>query len=130
MQLTNCQIQGPMTHIKVFPDQRWNANMDKRTVIFPCLEKLGNLVTLFPGNFTIWREIVVFGIKKYIRNIWKVTFLEGDFAIMEGNVDSVPGKGCIFSSRGYSFQNINLFSKFLICHESLWPFKSTQFQTH
>ena len=37
-----------------------------------CLEKVGNLGTLFQGNVTIWREIVVFGVKKYIRNIGKV----------------------------------------------------------
>ena len=37
-----------------------------------------------------WREIVVFGIKKYIRNIGKVCItVQGNFAIMEGNFDSV-----------------------------------------
>ena len=43
-------------------------------------------------NDTIRREIVVFGIKKYIRYIGKVCITGGKF-------DSVPGKFCTFSNR-------------------------------
>jgi len=33
-------------------------------------QKVGNLGSSFPGNFDTWREILIFQIKKYIRN-WK-----------------------------------------------------------
>ena len=40
--------------------------------------ELGNLV---PENDIIWREIVVFQIKKYIRNIGKVCITGGKFSL-------------------------------------------------
>ena len=53
----------------------------------PGLENVGNLGSSFPGNLTIWREIMTFHIKKYIRN-------SGKFV---GNVNLFPGN-FIFSS--------------------------------
>ena len=37
--------------------------------------KKGNLVMRFVGNFTIWREILTFDIKKYIRNGGKCNYI-------------------------------------------------------
>ena len=47
---------------------------------------MGNLGSSFPGNLTIWREIMTFHIKKYIRH--SVTFV--------GNVNFFPGNLHIF----------------------------------
>ena len=46
------------------------------------LEKVGNLGSSFPGNLTIWREIMTFHINKYTRHSGKfvgnVTFFPGN----------------------------------------------------
>ena len=40
-------------------------------------EKMGILARSLPGNLTIWREILTFEIKKYIRNSGKYDYLAG-----------------------------------------------------
>ena len=40
-------------------------------------EKMGILARSLPGNLSIWREILTFEIKKYIRNSGKFDFLAG-----------------------------------------------------
>ena len=43
----------------------------------PWWEKMGILARSLPGNLSIWREILTFEIKKYIRNSGKSDFLAG-----------------------------------------------------
>ena len=45
--------------------------------------KKGNLVMRFMGNFTIWREILTFDIKKYIRNGRKCNYIPGQNAFFQ-----------------------------------------------
>ena len=43
----------------------------------PWWEKMGILARSLPGNLTIWRELLTFEIKKYIRNSGKSDYLAG-----------------------------------------------------
>ena len=52
------------------------------------LETVGNMGSSFPGNLTIWREIMTFHIKKYIKH-------SGKFV---GNVNFFPGNVYFFQS--------------------------------
>ena len=48
--------------------------------------KSGNLGMSFPGNSAIWREILTFWIKKYIRNRGKFDYIPGKFAFFRAVV--------------------------------------------
>ena len=41
------------------------------------MREKGNLVMRFVGNLTIWREILTFVVKKYIRNGGKCDYITG-----------------------------------------------------
>ena len=52
---------------------------------------MGNRGISFPGNFAIWREILVSKIKKYIRNGGNFGDTEGKFwSVFPGNVAFFP----------------------------------------
>ena len=66
----NISVQIPAIHL---PLSRW--------------KKVGNLGSSFPGNLTIWREIMTFHIKKYTRHGWKCV---GNATIFPGNLYFFP----------------------------------------
>ena len=53
---------------------------------------MGNLGISFPGNFAIWREILTFWIKKYIRN--------------SGKFDHIPGKLAFFRAVHLPYEKV------------------------
>ena len=98
------QIPEELSHEHIL--QHYNfVYLIHRRELFPGLEKVGNLVSSFPWNLTIWREIMTFHIKKYIRH-------SGKFV---GNVNFFPGNLHFFKPWLFQFYleqlllNYNLF---------------------
>ena len=54
----------------------------------PWWEKMGILARSLPGNLTIWREILTFEIKKYIRNSGKSDYLAGKNTLFQAMAES------------------------------------------
>ena len=64
-------------------------------------EKMGILARSLLGNLTIWREILTFEVKEYIRNSGKSDYLTGKTTLFQAvGITEHPGLS-IISEKGY-----------------------------